>query len=179
MKHRKNNSMDTYDVYGPRPSFHEAEGNVIEVKVADNDVRQGHEYAYDGGAKAYRDELAQGFLAARDNGPERRAAGLRDPGRSNPSQWTRVDPAALLERPRQVYETTTGADERTSAFARANPSPTWDAVDGAMLHAFAYGTAPTDATGSSERVGNTIQAKLADAGRRPNPAEITEGRRRL
>lgn len=95
----------------------------------------------------------------------------------NPSQWTHVNPAALVERPRQQYDTTLGADVRTSAFARANPSPTWDAVDGAMLHAFAYSTAPTDATRNSERPGNTIQAKLADAGRRPNPAEITEGRR--
>ena len=98
-------------------------------------------------------------------------------GQDEPSQWSPVNPAALCERPRQHYETTQGADVRTSAFARANPSPTWDAVDGAMLHAFAYGTAPTDATGNSERPGNTIQAKLADAGKRPNPAEITEGRR--
>ena len=84
MKHRKNNSMDTYDAQGPRPSFREAEGNVIEVKLAENDARRGHEYAYDGGRRMYRDDLAQGFLAARDNGPERRPAGLADPGRSQP-----------------------------------------------------------------------------------------------
>jgi hypothetical protein len=170
--------MDTYDVRGPNPFPRgDARSNVIEAKLAENDVRQGHEYAWDGGARTYHGDLRQGFLAARDNGAETRPTGLADSGRANPSQWTPVNPAALCERPRQQYETTQGADVRTSAFARANPSPTWDAVDGAMLHAFAYGTAPTDATGNSERPGNTIQAKLADAGKRPNPAEITEGRR--
>jgi hypothetical protein len=156
--------MDTYDVHGPNPYPRgDARSNVIEVKVAENDVRRGHEYAYDGGSQAYRDELAQGFLAARDNGPESRPAGLVESGRSNPSQWTRVDPASLSERPRQVYETTQRADVRTSAFGRGQRLENWTTED-AYLRQFTEGTMPAHGVYEVQPSGQ--------GGRRRNEAEI-------
>ena len=136
--------MDAYDVHGPNPfPSGDSRSNVIEAKEAfPNPRREGPRQFEDGGARTYRDDLASGFLAARDNGPESRPAGLADPGRATPGQWSPVDPAALVERPRQQWETTQGADVRTSAFGRGQRLENWTTED-EYLTQFTQGTVPS------------------------------------
>jgi hypothetical protein len=157
--------MDTYDVHGPNPFPRgDARSNVIEVKeTTPNPRREGPRQYEDGGARTYHGDLASGFLAARDNGPESRPTGLADAGRSNPSQWTPVNPAGLVERPRQVYDTTLGADIRTSAFARGQRAENWTTED-AYLTQFTQGTMPAHGVYEVQPSGQ--------GGRRRNEAEI-------
>lgn len=141
---------------------------VYEAKLAENGVRRGDEFAWDGGRDAYRDQLAQGFLSARDNGPAARQLTAR-PGTGGQPMAPVGD---ITERPRQTYDTVMGSDTRTGAFASSQAQPHW-VRDADVLAPFAYSTSPQTSTNNRERPGTVYEVQPSGQRKQnPNGAQV-------
>jgi hypothetical protein len=161
-----------FEVTGPRPRFLESEGRVVEVREAENAARTGvtREAPFEGIGQAYGGAFVDAIHSTYSGYGDSRYAPSE---RVNPSPMA---PAPRVpERDRQTYDVTiAGQANGRSLLGAGKAVPAWNGIDNATLTGFAYGTAPTDATGASEWPGNTVQAQVApqNGGRRRNEAEI-------